>query len=58
MANIRNKHASLPSHKIPLDARAYYEDIADSVIPVYPIYIYRQLIMEHAKLVFLTIQEV
>lgn len=58
MANIRNKHASLPGHKIPLDARAYYEDITDSIIPIYPIYIYRQLIMEHAKLVFLTIQEV
>ncbi len=39
MANIGNKHASLPSRKITLDARAYYEDITDSVIPVYPIYI-------------------
>lgn len=39
MANIRNKHASLPGHKMPLDARAYYEDITDSIIPVYPIYI-------------------
>lgn len=39
MANIRNKHASLPGHKMPLDARAYYEDITDSIIPIYPIYI-------------------
>lgn len=39
MANIRNKHASLPGHKMPLDARAYYEDITVNIIPVYPIYI-------------------
>ena len=39
MADIRNKHNSLPGHKMPLDARVYYEDITDSIIPVYPIYL-------------------
>lgn len=40
MADIRNKHNSLPGHKIPLDARVCYEDITDSIIPVYPMYIH------------------
>lgn len=40
MAIVKNKHASLPGHKLPLEARVYYEDITDSIIPVYPIYIH------------------
>lgn len=40
MAIVRNKHASLPGHKIPIDARVHYEDITDGIIPVYPMYIH------------------
>ena len=40
MADIRNKHNSLPGHKMPMEIRAHYEDITDSIIPVYPMYMH------------------
>lgn len=40
MAIVRNKHASLPGHKMPMETRVHYEDITDSIIPVYPLYIH------------------
>lgn len=56
MADIRNKHASLPGHKMPMETRVHYEDLTDSIIPVYPIYIqatqcgvYKISFADHAK---------
>lgn len=40
MAIVRNKHVSLPGHKMPMETRVHYEDITDSIIPVYPLYIH------------------
>ena len=56
MAIVRNKHNSLPGHKMPMETRVHNEDLTDSIIPVYPIYIqatqqgvYKISFADHAK---------